>query len=89
MNIVEQHYTVQETAEIAKIDPEQVLSWIHSGELAAVNVAKSLQCKRPSWRIPESALGKLLIGRRHPASTQPTATHTAKRRAPKQIVSVL
>ncbi len=80
------YYSPQQAAEVLGTDDEQILSWIHSGELPAVNVAKSLQGKRPQWRIAEADLGKFLIGRRHPASTQPTATHTAKRKAPKQIV---
>lgn len=80
------YYSPQQAAEVLGTDDEQVLSWIHSGELAAVNVAKSLQGKRPRWRISESDLGKFLIARRHPASTQHAAPAVAKRKAPKQIV---
>lgn len=80
------YYSPQHAAEVLGVDDEQVLSWIHSGELVAVNVAKSLQGKRPRWRIAESELGKLLISRRHPASTQQVAPKAAKRPAVKQYV---
>ena len=33
-----------------------VLTWIHSGELRAVNVARRAGGGRPSWRIPAAAL---------------------------------
>ena len=81
------YYTPQQACEILGTDDEQVLSWIHSGELAAVNVAKSLQGKRPRWRIAEADLAKFLMARRHPASTQKQTVAPKTRQAkPKQYV---
>lgn len=80
------YYTTQQAAEILGTDDEQILSWIHSGELAAVNVAKSLQGKRPRWRIAEADLGKFLIGRTHPASMQSVAPKAPRQQKPKQYV---
>lgn len=80
------YYTPQEAAETLSCDDEQILSWIHSGELPAINVAKSTQQKRPRWRIAESDLGKFLLARRHPASMKPVAPKTAKRTSPPRYV---
>lgn len=76
------YYTPQQACEILGTDDEQVLSWIHSGELAAVNVAKSLQGNRPRWRIAEVDLAKFLMARRHPASQQPAASSQACQEIP-------
>lgn len=83
---MEQHYTVQQLAEMLSVDEEQILAAINSGELPAVNVAKSLAGKRPRWRVAESEAGKYLLRRRHPASIQPAPPKAVKRPAPKQYV---
>jgi len=80
------YYSVQQAAETLSTDDEQVLGWIHSGELKAVNVAKNPRGKRPRWRIAEADLGRFLIGRQHPASSQPAIRQTKRRPQPKQIV---
>jgi predicted site-specific integrase-resolvase len=85
--MLEKHYQPNEAAELLSCDSEQVLAWIHSGELVASNIAKTLNAKRPRWRIPESEIGRFLI-RRHPASQQqqqPTQRPT-KRPPVKQYV---
>jgi excisionase family DNA binding protein len=61
------YYTVQTAAETLAIDDEQVLSFIHSGHLKAVNLAKP-SSRRPRWRIAEGELGRFLLTRLHPAS---------------------
>ena len=83
---MEQHYTVQQTSEILVTDDEQVLSFIHSGDLRAVNIAKTLNGKRPRWRIAEADLAKFLMARRHPASMQPAVKPAKKSASPKQYV---
>jgi excisionase family DNA binding protein len=86
IRMLDQHFNPQQAAELLGVDNEQVLAWIHSGELVASNVAKSLQGKRPRWRISEADLGRFLLARRHPASSQAVAVKTAKRPQPKQYV---
>lgn len=80
------YYSPKEAAEVLSTDDEQVLAWIHAGELVAINVAKSIKQQRPRWRISESDLAKFLMARRHPASMQQPAIKTAKRPQPKQYV---
>jgi excisionase family DNA binding protein len=48
-------YTPQQIAERFKVGHATVLEWIRSGELAAVNVARS-QGGKPRWRITSDAL---------------------------------
>lgn len=79
------YYTVQQFAEILGVDEEQVLRLIHSGELAAYNLAK-LGAKRPTWRIAEADGAKLLMARRSPASQAIQAPKVSKRPQPKKYV---
>ena len=80
------YYTIQQAAEVLGCDDETILSWIHSGELAAANIAKSTQAKRPTWRLAEGELGRFLLSRRNPAANQVVAPKPAKRQTPKQYV---
>lgn len=82
----QRYYTTVEAGKVLACDAEQVLAWIHAGELVAVNVAKTPNAKRPTWRIAEADLGRFLIARRHPASQQHVAPKVAKRVQPKQYV---
>lgn len=84
--MIEPHYTPQEAAGYLGTDDEQVTAWIHAGELVAVNVAKNPNGKRPRWRIPESALGRFLLARRHPASSQAAPGKRPSRPQVKQYV---
>jgi len=77
------YYTVREAAETLGIDDEQVLSFIHSGQLKAANMAKDQNGKRPRWRIAEGELGRFYLSRLHPAGlSQPSAPAIAKRPRP-------
>lgn len=78
-------YTVQEASEILGVQQEIVLHWIHHSELAAMNVSRKINGKRPSWRIAESELGKFLLGRRTAEKWQASAT-PAKRPSPKKFI---
>ncbi len=80
------YYSPQTAAEVLGCDDEQVLAWIHAGELVAVNVAKSLQGKRPRWRIAEADLARFLMARRHPASLQQAVAKPRRQPQPKQYV---
>ena len=84
--MLEKHYTPQEAAELLACDVEQVLSFINSDELVAVNVAKQAHGKRPRWRISESHVGKFLLHRRHPASAPQPPQRATKRPEVKQYV---
>lgn len=80
---MEQYYRVQQAAELADVEEETVLWWIEQKELAAVNVAKNPNGKRPRWRIPESELGAFLLRRR----TQKATPDPRPSRAPKRAVT--
>lgn len=79
------YYSTTEAATILGIDDETVLAWIHSGQLPAVNVCKKKNGKRPTWRIAEADLGRLLLARRSQTPPAP-APKTSKRPTPKQYV---
>lgn len=79
------YYTVQQAAEILSVDEEQILGWIRSGQLRAVNVAADPRGKRPRWRIAESELGRLLLSRVNPAAmAAPKPAPVAKRTKPRK-----
>ncbi len=61
----ERYFTVQEACELLNVDDETILAWIHSGELTAVNISKLKNGKRPTWRIPKTALRNLLKSRQN------------------------
>lgn len=82
MNVDTSYYTVQAAAETLSVDDEQVLAWINSGQLKAVNVAKSPAGKRPRWRIPEASMGRFLLSRLHPASAPAPRAQTKAKRPP-------
>ena len=82
--MVEQHYSIQQSADMLDCDGETLLAQIHSGELVAVNIAKKPDAKRPTWRIAESELGRWLLRR---SNAKPVAAvATQKRPTPKQYV---
>lgn len=80
----QKYYTIQEAAKILACDDETILAQIHSGELPAVNIAKRLQSKRPTWRIAEGELGRWLLKRGN-AAKQEIASKPAKRPTPNQL----
>ena len=79
------YYSIQQAAERLTCDDETILAQIHSGELAAVNIAKKPDAKRKTWRIAECELGRWLLTRGN-AKPQPVAPKTAKRVEPKRYV---
>jgi excisionase family DNA binding protein len=48
--------TVKDVAERYGVSVQTVLGWIRSGELAAINVGRRANAKKPRWRISEAAL---------------------------------
>lgn len=77
---LDRQYTAQQAAEILGVTDDGILKMIHSGQLAASDVARTTSSKRPRWRIAESDLGRFLIARRHPASLEPMAPKQKKAR---------
>lgn len=81
----QKYYSIQEACKLLACDDETILAQIHSGELPAVNIAKRVDAKRPTWRISEAELGRWLLKRGN-APKQVVAPKQAKRRVPKQFV---
>lgn len=82
---VDLHYfTPQQAAEKLGCDVEQIIYWIGSGQLPAVNVAKSPNGLRPRWRIAEADLGRFLLSRRN-APPAPPVKREIKRPAQRYV----
>lgn len=64
------HRTPPNIARELGISPEQVIAFIHSGELRASNLARR-GCKRPRWRISPEALRDFLAFRECVPKVQP------------------
>jgi excisionase family DNA binding protein len=80
----QRYYSIQQASEMLECDDETILAQIHSGELSAVNIAKKVDAKRPTWRIAESELGRWLLRR---SNSKPVAApKIEKRPQPKQYV---
>jgi hypothetical protein len=72
--------TVADVAARYAVRPHAVLGWIRTGELVAVNVARSRSAKRPSWRIPVSSLTAFESARRS-AGTVPAVRRRERQKA--------
>jgi len=53
------------------VKQQRVLSWIHSGELRAVDVSENGKRNRPRWRIARQALEEFLRERSNRKPTPP------------------
>ena len=60
---IRRYYSPTELAKILGIDSEGILELIHSGELAASNIARSRAARKPRWRISQEALDKFMASR--------------------------
>ena len=70
-------YTVRRVAdERYGVSAHTVLAWIASGELRAVNVARSANGGKPRWRITEEALSAFEASR----TPGPPAVRTRRRK---------
>lgn len=81
----QKYYSIQEACKVLACDDETILAQIHSGELPAVNIAKRMDAKRPTWRIAESELGRWLLKRGN-APKQEATPKQATRPSPKKYV---
>ena len=70
------YLTVAELAQSLACDAGKILTWIHRGELEALNVAESAT-GRPRWRIPREAWERFMLVR---SNRSTAAKPRAKRR---------
>jgi len=63
--------SVKELASEAGVDPDQVLAWIASKELRAINVAISKSARRPTWRVRRDEWERFLEARSNGAAPAP------------------
>ena len=75
-------YSIRDLQNRFSITEQTVLTWIHSGELKAVNVGRSMDRKIPRWRVTEQALAAF-EERRTPS---PPVPHTRRRKQDGKIV---
>jgi len=83
MNIERRKYTPPQVARILAVAPETVIAWIRSGELDAINVAKST-ARRPRYRIDIDDL-KRFEQRRKVLPTKKTVSRKRKS-CPKHVI---
>ncbi len=69
-------YTPRELAQLLRVSPAKVLTWIRNGELAAVNVASTL-CGKPRFVILPDALAA--FERRRAGAVPPKPRRRKKR----------
>lgn len=70
-------YTIEDIAARLGVDRDAVSRWIASGELAAINVNRARNAKRPTWRIRPEDLEVFEVSRRSP-SRPPKANITRR-----------
>ncbi len=88
MQVDERYYTTDEVSELLQIDRDQVSKLIHNGQLEAFNLATTANPQKPRWRIPQKAIGKLLIARISPSLAEPSRKRSIpKKSAPKAFFS--
>jgi len=73
------YLTVPALARSLGIDQDKVLTWIHRGELAALNVAENPH-GRPRWRIPSEAWEEFQVARSNQASIPAPRQQRRRRR---------
>jgi excisionase family DNA binding protein len=75
-------YTVEDLTNRYGVTVHTVLSWIHSGELKAVNVGRTPAGKKPRWRITEQALAEFEALR----TPTPPIPRAKRRKRPADVV---
>ena len=61
--------TVQEVADLLRVQQKKVCAWIDAGELRAVNVAQRSDSTNGRWRITREALEQFMTSRTPQART--------------------
>lgn len=75
-------FTVEDLTNRYGVTEHTVLSWIHSGQLKAVNVGRTLAGKKPRWRVTEQALADFEALR----TSTPEVTRTKRRKRSAGII---
>jgi len=71
--------TVRDLCERFGVSEHTVLSWVHSGQLAAINVGRDPGSKKPRWRFLVAAVTAFELART--ATPPPPRTRRKKRQA--------
>jgi len=71
--------TVRDLCERFGVSEHTVLSWVHSGQIAAMNVGRHPGSKKPRWRFLAAAVAAFELART--ATQPPPRTRRKKRRA--------
>ena len=79
--MTESFLSVKTIATSLGIDPAKVLSWIHRGELHAIDVSERTG-GRPRWRIPSAAWDDFQHARSNRSTIPPAAPKQRRRRRP-------
>jgi hypothetical protein len=78
-------WSPKEIAEYYGVSPRKPLLWIASGELCAVNIAGSVNAKKPRWRISAESLAAF-ERRRSSAATAQTKQPVRRRRGDTAVI---
>ena len=70
--MTERRYTPREIAESRGVSVDTVRSWIHSGQLRAVNLARAAGSRKPRWRVSETDLAAFELARSNTPAPKPT-----------------
>jgi len=76
------HFTVGKASTRFGVSEHTVLHWIHTGQLAAVNVGRAPGKLKPRWRISQAAIDAFETAR---TATATPAPRRARRAAPDNI----
>lgn len=75
-------FTTKQLQERYGVSEPTVLGWINSGQLVALNVAKTAAAKRATWRITPEALAAFEAAR----AATPAPERKQRKRAPEGVV---
>jgi len=70
--------TVKEVCERYGVEQHTILSWIHSGELRAINCGRRPGARKPRWRISAEALAAFELRRTHNPPPPPVRRRNRK-----------
>jgi len=77
-------FSVRDLVTIYSVTEQTALGWIAQGDLAAINVGRTLGKKKPRWRITEKALADFELLRA--AQTAPPTTRRRKKKLSSDVV---
>ena len=79
MTANDHYYTVPQFAKALGVNASKVLTWIHAGDLEAVDVSAKPGSGRPRWRISREALERFERSRSSYSKAQKPATPRRRR----------